>query len=67
MLVEFYSHCKERKRNYKYKNVAFVDINSMPIEFKAIDEENGEVFYISQRHLWAKREGMAQKPLNNFC
>ena len=39
----------------------------MPIEVKAIDEENGEVFYISQRHLWAKREGMPWKRLNNFC
>ena len=66
MLVEFYSHCKERKRNYKYKNVASVDINSMPTKFKAIDEGNGEVFYVVQMCPWTHRQGMPLDPLNNF-
>ena len=45
--------------------VASVDVNSMP-EFKAIDEGNGEFFYISQRHPWSQREGIPSDPLNKF-
>lgn len=47
VLFEFCSHYKENKRNYKCKTVVSMDINPMPTEFKAIDEENGEVFYVS--------------------
>ena len=55
MLAKFFSHCREMKRNYKYKIVAFVHTNPMPTKFKAINEENGEVFYVSQRFPWSQR------------
>lgn len=66
VLAEFCSHCREKKRNCKYRTVASVDINSMPIDFKSIDEENREFFYVAQRHPWAQRQGMPPDPLNNF-
>ena len=46
--------------------VASMDVNSIPNEFKARDEEKGDVFYIYQRHPWAQRQGMPLDPLNNF-
>lgn len=53
MLAKFFSHCKEKKRNCRCKTIASMDTNLIPIEFKAINEENGEFFYVSQRCPWA--------------
>lgn len=66
VLAKLCSHCREKKRNCGCKTVAFVDTNPMPTDFKVIDEENGEVFYVSQRRPWAQRQCMPPDPLNNF-
>lgn len=47
MLAIYCPHCREGKRNNKYKIIASLEPQSMPTEFKAIDE-NGELLYVSQ-------------------
>ena len=49
MLIEFYSHCKERKKNCTCKTITAVNAHIMPTKFKEIDEDIGEVIYVSQR------------------
>ena len=55
MLFEFCSHCGERKMNCYCKMVASIDINSISIKYHAIEEDNGEIFYVTQRRTWAQR------------
>ena len=66
MLAEFLPHCREKKRNCRCKTIASMDTNPIPTQLKAIDEDNGEVFFVSHRHPWAKRQGMLLDPLNTF-
>ena len=49
MLAGLYSHCKERKKNCTCKTIAAMHTHPMPTEFKAVEEDIGEVIYISQR------------------
>ena len=45
MLAEYCPHYREKKRNCKYKTIANLEVQPIPIEFKAIDE-NGDVLYV---------------------
>ena len=65
MLTEYCLHCREKKRNYRCKYIASVETQPMPIEFKAIDE-NGEIFYVTQRRPWVQIQGMPQDPLQSY-
>ena len=58
MLTDFFSRCRERKKNYTCKTIAIVNAQPMPIEFKEIDEDTGEVIYVAQRRPWAQRQGI---------
>ena len=49
MLTEFYSHCRERKKNCTCKTIVALNEHPMPSEFKSIHEDKEEVIYISQR------------------
>lgn len=46
MLAEFFPHYREKGRNHKCKTMANLEAHTIPIEFKAIDENN-DVLYVS--------------------
>ena len=54
MLTEYCPHFREKKNNYRCKNVASMETQPMSTEFKAINE-NEEVLYFTQIRPWVQR------------
>jgi hypothetical protein len=44
--------------------VANIDSKKIPLEFKPIEGDNDQVFYIAQRRPWDPRQGMPPNPLS---
>jgi hypothetical protein len=44
--------------------VANLEAKLLPIDFKIVEGDDDQVFFIAQRRPWAQREGMPQDPLN---
>lgn len=64
MLAEYCPHCRKKKKDYKCKRIANVDSKKIPLEFKMIEGDEEQVFYVAQRRPWAPRQGMPPDPLS---
>ena len=47
ILTKFFPRCRERKKNCTCKIIAAMNAQPMPTKFKEIDEDIGEVIYVS--------------------
>lgn len=64
MLVEYYPHCRQKKKDCRCKMVANIESKQIPPEFNPIDGDDEQIFYIAQRRSWAPRQGMPPDPLS---
>lgn len=64
ILTEFFPHCRQKKRDCKCKMVANLEAKQLSTNFKTVEGDDDQVFFVAQRRLWTQRQGMPQDPLN---
>ena len=62
-LAEFCPYCRQKKRDCRCKMVANLEARQLPINFKPVEGDDDQVFFVAQRRPWAQRQGMPQDPL----
>lgn len=60
ILAELYPHCRQKKHDCKCKMVDNLEAKQLPIEFKIVESDDDQVFFIGQRRPWTQRQGMPQ-------
>lgn len=63
MLEEYYPHCMQKK-HCKCKMVDNIDNKKIPLEFRPIQGDDNQAFYIAQRRPWDPRQGISLDPLS---
>lgn len=64
MLEEYCPHYRQKRKDCRCKTIANIERKSIPPEFKSIEGDEDQIFYIAQRRPWVPRQGMPQDPLS---